>query len=160
MANTDDIPYQPVWVTFDPVACGVILRREIESKVDSKIWHLFGTNQGFKEDKWPGMVDRVPTEPTFDWVGMVTGQRRSDETCFYSRVRIPKSAISPRERWNQIWTQGSGDKIELSHLMSIIGNSIEFFNSFSTCECKVGKPCEHHAELGHAGDPHTGESDA
>lgn len=140
MANTDVIPYQPVWVTFDPVACGVILRCEIEDKIDERIWQMFGINQGFREDKWPSVIDGVVTEPTFDWLGMINGRRRSDETCFYAKVRIPKAEIP-------------NDKINLPTLMHIIGNAIAWFNSFSNCECKVGKPCEYHARMEFTGEP-------
>lgn len=153
MANTDDVPYQPVWVTFDSVKCGVILRHEIEKQIDEKVWQMFGINQGFKEDKWPSEIDGEVREPTFDWLGQITGRRRSDETCFYSSVRISKMDISPPDGRRQVWVQGSDDKINLTHLMAIIQSSIDYFNSFSNCKCKVGIPCEHHGGLGFIGEP-------
>lgn len=148
MANTDDIPYQPVWITFDPVACGVILRREIEAQIDPSVWLMFGMDKGFHEDKYPSKIDGEVREPTFDWVSQVTGQRRSDKTLFYSSVRISKADISPPERRQQIWTPDYGDKINLAHLLLIIESSIDYFNSFSNCECKVGAACEKHPGTG------------
>jgi hypothetical protein len=148
MANTDDVPYQPVWVTFDPVACGVILRHEIETQIDEKVWQMFGINQGFKEDKWPSVIDGEVRLPTFDWLGMINGRRRSDDTCFYSKVRITKEEDI------------EDGKINLPILMHIIGNSIAWFNSFSDCACKVGQPCDYHARLEFTGEPvEAGESD-
>lgn len=139
MANTDEIPYQPVWVTFDPVACGVILRGEIEDKIDSKVWQMFGVNQGFHEDKFPSVILGEVHLPTFDWLGMINGRRRSDETCFYTKLRIPKAEIP-------------NDKINLPILMHMIGNAIAWFNSFSDCDCKVGKPCDYHARMEFTGE--------
>lgn len=134
MANNDDMPYQPVWVTFDAPTCAVILWREVAGKIDPAIWETWANNRPLVQDQYPITIEGVEYKPTWDWITQITGRRRSDKTCFYVTVRIKDGDIRD-------------GKIELSNFMSTVQKAIEYFNSFSHCECKVGNPCEQHPAL-------------
>lgn len=118
-------------VSFDPVACGVVVREMARVGLNSDIWEPFGLDQGFHEDKFPMVVDGVTYPPTFNWVTTITALRRRDKEFFYVRLTIPKADVAD-------------DKINVPNLISRVDNAIHTLNSFADCACRVGYECHVH----------------
>jgi hypothetical protein len=77
MANTDEVLYQPVWVTVNWAFLTASLWRMVAESVDSSIWEMFGGDKLFAQDMYPITSDGIEYLPTWDWITQITGAPKS-----------------------------------------------------------------------------------
>lgn len=125
-------------IQFDPVECGVILRKSVEMDLDQEVWEPFGLDKGFHEDKFPVKIDGVIYPPTFNWKSQITAHRRKDKEFFYVNITIRKADLKPDPNDDDEQT------IDIDQFIHDIDAALALMKSFGDCECKVGQSCALH----------------
>lgn len=128
-------------IRFDPVECGVILRKSVEMDLDQEVWEPFGLDRGFHEDKFPVKIDDVIYPPTFNWKSQITARRRKDKEFFYVNITIRKADLKHDPNDDDEQT------IDIDQFIANVDAALKVFETFAHCQCKVGFNCEYHEKM-------------
>ena len=102
-------------------------------------WHWL-VFSGFREYVNGAVLeDDIFLPPTLNWIGNVAAMR-TDETHFYVNIMIPAGEVTDL-------------KVNIDTVGRAMSNALKTLETFRTCSCLVGKPCDLHKPLASSEEP-------